>query len=185
MRRHTPTKRERRKAQGIHNRERGTCAITIEGSSTCCLNNTRTTERSELCCYIPFDSRLSVRLEASMLLKRRCYSSLVCHSLRWPSPPHHPRLVVFLLPSWIFLVFPACYLNVTWTEQKKNFRGGAASRRQYSQSFSNFRRGKTSPERKGQNTKRHGFWFNFLFLLVLQFVCCFTSFLFYSPVFIF
>jgi hypothetical protein len=54
-----------------------------------------------LCCYIPFDSRLSVRLEASKLLKRRSYSSLVCHSLRWPSPPH-PKSVVFLLPSWIF-----------------------------------------------------------------------------------
>lgn len=152
MRRHTPPKRRRRNAQGIHNRERGTCAaITIEGSSTWCLNNTRTAERSELCCYIPFDSRLSVRLEASKLLKRRCYSSLVCHSLRWPSPPHHPKSVVFLLPSWIFLVFPACYLNVTWTEQK-NFRGGAASRRQYGQSFFNFR-GKNESRKKGQNTK--------------------------------
>jgi hypothetical protein len=37
--------------------------------------------------------------------------------------------------------------------------------------------------KKRPKYKRHGFLFNFLFL-VLQFVCCFTSFLFYSPVFI-
>jgi hypothetical protein len=85
-----------------------------------------------------------------------------------------------------FLVFPACYLNVTWTEQKikkKKFRGGAASRRQYGQSFSNFRgKNESRNKKKRQKYKRHGFLFKFLFL-VLQFVCCFTSFLFYSPVF--